>query len=142
MGNFWCVDPANNVELLDLSYGGRDFKVWVKRELSVGEQRSIDTAGFRSLKGFQKSAGGAETEPEIGIDWNRQSFARTATYLTDWSLTDDAGNKMLVSRDAIESLRPAIYKVIEDAITAHVERMAEIRKNEQTGAPSPQAISA
>lgn len=144
MANFWCVDPENNVEEISLSFKGREFKIWVKRELTVGEQRAIDTAGFRSLRGFGRDSKtqDASAEPEIGIDWNRQSFARTATYLTDWTLADEAGNKMVIGRDTIESLRTDIYKVIEDAITEHVAKQAAMRKNDQTGGPSQQAISA
>lgn len=139
MGNFWCVDPVNNVEEIPLSYGGRDFKIFLKRELTVGEQRSIDTSGFRSVAGL---TGKQDAEPEIMVDFKRQSFAKTVAYLVDWTLSDDLGNKMPLGEDSVRSLRPAVYKVIEDAVKAHVERTDAIRGNAETGASSPQQMLA
>jgi hypothetical protein len=154
VGNFWTVDPTSNVDQIDLSYGGRDFTIWVRRDLTVGETRLVETAGFRKLTGIgnrakatqaaaQKSAMTPEDDGmEIAIDWKLQSFARTATYLTDWTLADDAGNKLPLTRDTVESLRPEVYKVVEDAINEHVEARAKIRKNEQTGGEASRQISA
>lgn len=142
MGNFWCVDPASNTEVLTLSYAGHEFKITVLRELTVGEQRAIETAGFHRMTMGGRRSQNQDDGAAIAVDWNKQSFARTLTYLKDWTLTDDKGNKLPISRDMIESLKTPVYEVIDAAITKHVEAMEELRKNAQTGDASQLPTSA
>ena len=149
MANFWCVEPTpENVDVLELAYGGRDFKLWVKKELTIGEQRAVETAGFsRVSTGAKRGPVKAEDDDDAGVDvkvdWKKQSFMRTLVYVTDWTLTDEAGNKMPITREVIETLRPAVFDVIEKALNAHVERVKAVQGNgPQAGASAPQQMSA
>lgn len=126
MGSKWTVAPATvRVELEIL---GEPCWLTLKRELSIGEQRRANTAGFRGMTGFGKDAEGEAKETEIGIDWRGQTFARTMEWLVDWSLTDDEGNKLKVSRPVVEALRQDVYGPIEQAINAHVEALEKEKK--------------
>ena len=141
--NFWCVTPETDEVTIEVA--GHQAKLWLKRELTVGEQREVDTAGFRSVGGLgggRQRAGGPASEPEIMVDWKAQSFARTLAYVADWDMTDGKGNKLKIARATIESLRQSVHEAIEVAISAHIERQEALRKNVQSGESLPPAISA
>lgn len=136
MGSMWIVAPeTDRYELTAAGIG--DFWIVIKRELNVGEQKRLTTAGFRSMTGFGRQEPTAVGEPpretELVIDWKQQTFVRTETYLVDWSLADDAGNKLAI-RDTLQLLRQPAYDAIEAAINAHVARR-EKEKNVPAGAP-------
>lgn len=139
MGSIWTVQP--DTRRLDLVYVDPDgnshpFWVKVKRRLTVGETRRMQTAGFG---GMRQAAG--TTDAEVSVDWQSMSFARADVYVTDWSLEDDKQTKLPVKRETIEALHPDVFKLIEDAITKHVEEMAA-EKNSGAGGTRPSAISA
>ena len=140
MGNFWCVTPET--DRLELEALGRPFWIDVVRELTVGEQRQVDTGGFRG--GVQGAEGqrAADRQTEIAIDWKAQSFARSEVYIKDWSLADDKGNKLPIKRATIEALRQPVFQAIEDGLTKHIETQAALRKNAPSGDAGPRAISA
>ena len=141
MASMWCVDPER--DRLDLEALGHPFWIDVKRELTVGEQRKVETAGFRGVvQGAETRRPGEAASTEIAIDWRTQSFARTEVYLLDWSLADDKGNKLKISRDVVESLKQPVYAAIETGITAHVEAQAALIKNDPSSGSGPRAISA
>ena len=128
--------PADTVkvELQWVDQDGNTQPFWIKlvRELSTGAARKVTTAGWTGMRA------GPKDEPEIAIDWQRQSFARTEAYLKDWSLTDDDSKKLPITRESIEWLRQDVYAVIEAAITAHVEAMADQKKvPSSTAEPEP-----
>lgn len=133
-GNIFTIRPEEKT--IDLEWpdapGGVPVKFWikVKKRLTVGEDRRIQTAGWKGVANFGggRDAKGEERSPEINIDWRAQSFARTEVYLTDWSLEDDEHVKLPLTLDTIESLDPSIFSIIERAITAHVESLAEEKK--------------
>lgn len=145
MGSVWCVTPED--VQVDLVYAGPDgsrnsFWIKVKRQLTVGEERRVMTAGWRGLKQGAKPRPGEEAEgAEIAIDWRLQSLARTEVYLTDWSLTDDKNNKLAHDRETIESLHPDVFALIEGAINDRV-KAAEAEKKATPGSAAPLAISA
>lgn len=145
MGNKWFVKPE--VTRLDSECDGEPFWIEVKNNLTIGEKRRLETAGFRGMSGMvdakQIRPGDAPRSPEIGIDWRAMSFARTETWLTDWSLADDHDNKIPLTnkREVLEALRPEVYEAIENAISKHVDAQAEAKKP-KAGSLSPSAISA
>jgi hypothetical protein len=142
----WCVSA--DADEIPVQLPGPDgalyeHKLWLKRELSVGEQRDVETSGFRSVRGFtpDKARPGEAADPSIQIDWRAQSFARAVAYLTNWTLADENGNKLPVARATVEALRPPVFDAIEAAINAHVEARPEAR-GKATGGPSPRATLA
>jgi hypothetical protein len=139
-GNFWTVAPKT--EWVEFELDGRKGKLELKLELTVGEQRDVDTAGFKSVGNLGARKDDERSNPEIGVDWKAQSFARTLAYLVDWDLADDYNNKIKVSKATVESLRQPVYAALESAINAHVERQESLRKNDRAGEPQSPAISA
>ena len=129
MASKWTVAPETDE--YDVTALGETFKVWFKRRLSVGERKRIDAGGFRGMTGFAKKGETEERETEIGIDWQRQAFARMFGYLTDWTHADDKGNKLKIE-DTLLNLRQEVFDAIEAKLNAHVERL-EKEKNAQAG---------
>lgn len=141
--SIWTVKPQDTtVDCEWVAADGATHKFWIKlkKRLTVGEDRRIQTAGWKGVANFGggKNAKGEDTSPEINIDWQKQSLARTEVYLNDWSLEDDDHVKLPLTRDTIEALDPDLFKVIEAAITTHVEAVAQ-EKKATTGAEKPSA---
>ncbi len=137
--NLWTVKPEDVQIELEHPENGTKFWIKVKKYLTVGETRRVSTAGWRSMSSAKKEAG--DTTPaatEIQIDWRAQTFARTEAYLIAWSLTNDG---VPMTRDGIESLDPAVYEVIENAISAHVEAM-DLEKKARRGSSEPRVTLA
>lgn len=142
MGNFWTVSTDVDEVAFEVTIGGatKTGKLWLKRQLSVGESRDVSTAGFRAVGGLGDRR--READPEIRVDWKAQSFARSLAYITDWDLTDDKGNKLQINQATIQAFRPEVHDAIEDAITGHVERQEALRKNVPAGESASPATSA
>ena len=141
--SIWTVRPSTvTKELVYVDGEGNrhQFSIDVVRQLTVGESRRVMMAGWRGVRQGKAVAGEEPQGTEIQIDWRQQSFARTETYLKGWSLTDDAGKKLPIARDVLESLHPDVYTLIEDAISAHVES-SEQEKKAKSGEPSPSTTS-
>ncbi len=137
MANKWTVAPQTVRKDLEDPRDGEKFWISIKKLLTVGEDKSVKTAGLRGVSGMGGAAKpGEEREMSMQVDWKRQSFARTESYLVDWSLATSEGVKLKVQRDVIESLDPEVYDVIEAAITKHVEEMDE-EKKARTGELKP-----
>ena len=142
MSNFWCVEPDSEKVDIELTRKGKtkQASLWFKCELTVGEQRAVDTSALKTMSNITGKRG-QEANPEIAIDWKGQGFSRMLAYLTDWNLTDDGGNKLPLVRATIENFNEDVFAVIEEALNGHVERMNE-RKNSQAGESKSPAISA
>ena len=141
MGSIWTVNPSDD-ERVDLVWDGaqggpKAFWVRLKRELTVGEDRQVKTAGWKSVGGVGKGTG----EQEIRIDWKVTGLVRTFMYLTDWSLTDEKDRKLAISLEVLESLHTEVFDLIEQAITVHVEAQAAKKKG-TGGTPPPSTTSA
>lgn len=144
MGSIWCVKPEDKT-IPDLKFTDEDgvehtFWIKVKKRLNVGEKRHVETAGFGGFKQGKPEPGKAQ-ETEITVNWQSQSFARTAAYLLDWSLTDDKQNKLPCTREVIESLHPDVFAVMETAINEHIQKMTD-EKKVTAGSSAPSAMSA
>lgn len=126
----WFVNPETTV--LQLA-GGQWIEV--KNRLTVGEER----AAFQQIVGEVNSATGYR-KPNVEM----LGLAEVATYLVGWSLTHN-GSPVKIDTDglkiaALKSLRPDRYKVIEEAIEAHVTAMdaaLEKEKNAMAGENGP-----
>lgn len=120
----WGVAPETvKVELTYHRYeDGQDYPFWIriKKLLNIGEKRGAMTRGFHSLSGSGDTA-------EIGVDWEKQSFARTAAYLAAWNLEDDGAPRPL-DLEHIKTLHEDVYTLIENAINAHVAAQDDEKK--------------
>lgn len=141
MASIWTVPPETT--RVDAEWQGNTFWLDVKRQLTEGERRRVTMAGFKGMSGFgQPPARVGDTAPatSLDIDWVGQSFTRTLTWVVDWSLLDDKGNKLALKRDTLEALHPGVYEAIEAALNAHVEA-AEQEKKAPAGGRKLKAIS-
>ena len=126
MSNPWFVEPEEKkIELVwEDGDTSREFWIMVKHRLTIGEAR-------RMMKSISKVASRLKTQtreaeqPEAQFDWTEYSFARAITYLTDWSLADDKGNKLPVTRPNIEALNQGVFEIIDRAIDQHDTSVAE-----------------
>ena len=127
--SIWTVEPET--ERLELTYRYRneageqqDVPFWldVKKFLTVGEQRRLETAGFGSVEARQRRSDEAAL---MTIDWQRMSFAQAEIYIVDWSLKDEREVKLPITRETIESLAKPVFTLIDEALKAHVEAMEE-----------------
>lgn len=142
MGSIWTVAP--DTVRVDGSWQDHAFWLEVKRELTEGERRRVTMAGFKGMSGFgdrTPTRAGETKATSLDIDWVGQSYVRTLTWVVDWSLTDDKGNKLALTRDTLEALHPDVYDALEGVINAHVEAQAQ-EKKAPGGKLRPKAISA
>lgn len=131
MANPWTVAPE--VVTLNLTWqdpGGvsRDFWIKIKKFLTVGEERVVQTAGWKGVSGVGQGEDNAAAE--IRIDWKATSFARALAYLIDWSLESDPDKhvRMPLNASSLQSLHGEVFELIENAITAHVKAMDDEKK--------------
>jgi len=87
--------------------------VEVRDEISIGEERRV-FAG--AVKGQTTTKDG---EPRMEYDAEKVSFGTTALHIVDWSL------KRKFSADALKALKSPIYKAIDEAVQAHIDRVKE-----------------
>lgn len=127
MSNRWFASVATDE--VEIQIDGEPVKLWLKQELSEGEGRAVETAGFEAVSGFGRRGHAEEANPEIRVNWERQSFQRSLAYLHDWSLADDANNKIKITLDTLKSLRRSVYASIETAINEHIERRKAVQGN-------------
>jgi hypothetical protein len=134
--NQWSVQPEDvRVELI-WTFNGTERPLWIqlKKYLTVGENKrmlkSISNVTSKiGVRGEQSSV------PEARFEWTDYSFARCQAYLLDWSLSDDDGNKMEITRDTLESLHQEVFDLIDNAIDKHETTMvnAASKKKAATG---------
>lgn len=141
MGAIWTVAPET--VRLEGEWNGHAFWVEVKRQLTDGEKRRVQMAGFKGMSGFATGPqrAGEKRDTSLEIDWAAQSYTRTLTWLVDWSLADDKAAKLPLTRDTLEALHPDVYTAIETVLNAHVEAR-EQEKKAPVGKPRPKVISA
>jgi hypothetical protein len=141
MGSIWTVAPET--VRVECEWNGHAFWLEVKRELTEGERRRVQMAGFKGMSGFGTTPQrpGEKRDTTMEIDWLAQSYTRTLTWVVDWSLADEKAVKLALTRDTLEALHPDVYGAIETALNAHVEQQ-EQEKKRPAGKAKPKAISA
>jgi len=117
---------------LDLSDG--DW-VLIRTELTYGQQRRLAHSG---LTGIDRAA--AEGE-QLKVDLAAFDIERLVTWLLDWSFVDADGERVVVSREAIEALHPDTAQEIDAALDAYLEGQAAKKAPERPGAPRRAATS-
>jgi hypothetical protein len=82
--SIWTIRPET--ETIDLQFVAPDgathpFTITVKKRLTVGEQRRVQTAGFRGIKTARSNAipgqPAEEASTEISVDWPTSSRGRS-----------------------------------------------------------------
>ena len=107
--------------------------VLVRAELTYGQQRRLAGAG---LTGIDASASGRASG--LKVDLAAFDLERIATWVMDWSLRDGDGDRVTVSREAIEALHPDTAGEINAALDAHIEALeAKKAPPARTAAPGP-----
>lgn len=117
----WFVDPTATVRIvLDEDDG---FWIEVKKELSLSEETALASAmvGDMTLTGGGKSGKGQPAKGAMPIDMRKYQIERFATWIVDWSGTDDKGKRVPLSRDAIANLTSDVGTLIDEALDAHIE---------------------
>jgi hypothetical protein len=114
---------------LDLSEG--DW-VLVHAELTYGQQRRLAAA---ALTGIDEAA----TEGRrLRVDLAAYDLERLVTWVMDWSFRDSDGDRVAVSREAIEALHPDTAGELNAALDAHIEGLeAKKGPSSPTAAPGP-----
>ena len=111
----------------------------VKQRLNEGERRAAFARLYQHVNGT-----GYHVNPQM------MGIATVLAYLVDWSLRDDAGRPVTIAgtseedRQAVlDSLDPADFAEIRDAIDAHIEATAAARDAQKKtgGTPAPVATS-
>ena len=118
-------------------YGEMAFWIELKKELSVGDLKKLQSSGFRSMSQPDK-----DKEVELNIDYSALLFMKVRIWLNDWSLVDDKGKVLPRDLDTLKSLREPVFQLIEDAVDRHAEVERNERKNAQSGEPKPLPTSA
>lgn len=135
----WTVQPLT--EKVNFTCLGEQCWIECKLMLSVGEQKAVDTAGFRGMTGFGKVEDEAtgdvkRKETAIDIDWKSQAFARVLAYVLDWSFTDENNNKIPVRPSTVYALIPQVFEAVEQALNKHVEDQ-QAKQGPQAGSVAP-----
>jgi len=107
--------------------------VLVRQELSYGQQRRLAAAGLSGVpQALVDQGAGGEA---LSVDLAAYDLERLTVWLLDWSLADADGERVLVSREAIEALHPDTAAEINRALDAHIEAL-EAKKGPAGAGPS------
>lgn len=99
----------------------------VKKYLTAGEKKALEGAGLVAIKRTSDPAEGAAFE----LDFKRLGLALIEAYAVDWSFVDAKGAPTKPTPENIAALDPDTATELQDAISAHVQRM-EAEKNART----------
>ena len=109
---FRFVPPDTQRVFLDPEKQDPEKDDWIelKKELTVGEKRDMDSAGLGGIDARQdgsdgKAAVDTKQQPDarINVNWSRFSLARTIAYLHDWNAT--LGGKRMVDQSLAQIRR-------------------------------------
>jgi len=107
----------------------------VRQELTYGQQRRLAAAG---LTGIDEAA----TEGQrLRVDLAAYDLERLVVWLLDWSFRDADGDRVEVSRQAIEALHPDTAAEINAALDRHIEANEAKKDPARTGPSRPRATS-
>lgn len=115
--------------------------VLVRQELTYGQQRRLATAGLSGVPPALVERGQGDG---LSVDWAAFDLERLCTWVMDWSFTDEDGDRVTVSREAIEALHPDTAAEINAVLDAHIEALEAKKAPEAPGpsAPGPTSSSA
>jgi hypothetical protein len=91
--------------------------VLVHAELTYGQERRLAAAG---LTGIDAAATDGQ---RLKVDFAAYDIERLCTWVMDWSFRDGDGDRVPVSREAIEALHPDTAAELQAALGAHIEAL-------------------
>jgi hypothetical protein len=109
--------------------------VLVRAELTFAQQRRLAAAG---LTGVDTTATAGD---RLKVDLAAFDIEKLVTWVMDWSFRDGDGDRVTVSREAIEGLTPEAAQEIAAALDAHIEAQAAKKAPGATGPARPAATS-
>ena len=112
--------------------------VLVRQELSYGQQRRLASAGLSGVPQALAEQGQGEA---LSIDLAAYALERLVAWVMDWSFRDADGDRVTVSREAIEALHPDTAAEINAALDAHIEALEGKAAKEPPGLSRPAATS-
>lgn len=104
-------------ETVRIDLGSGDW-IDVKKELTVGEEKRMRTAGVRRVNG----------QAEVDVNWAEMALARVTTYLRGWSAVDEKQRPIPVTAETVQALATEDFEAIDAAIQRHIEAVAEAKK--------------
>lgn len=115
--------------------------VLVRAELTYGQQRRLASAG---LSGVPEALAEQGQGASLSLNLAAYDLERLVVWLLDWSFTDVDGDRVPVSREAIEQLHPDTAAEINAALDAHIEAAAAKKGPAAAGParPAPPSSSA
>lgn len=142
MSSFWTVDPETVKR--EGEWRGKPFWVVLKKQLTAGERLRMQTSGFRRWQAPPAARPGVAPEDEgarIEVDFERMALSRILTYVKEWSLENDKGQRLKIDRDVVETLHPDFIDALNGVINGH-EAELEAEKKATTGGSEPSLKSA
>lgn len=109
--------------------------VLVRAELTYGQQRRLAGAGLSGVPAALAAQGQGES---LSVDLAAYDLERLCTWVLDWSFRDADGDRVVVSREAVEALHPDTAAEINRALDAHIEAL-EAKKAPPGPAAAPGA---
>lgn len=114
-------------------FGGSDYWIDIKQELTAGEARKLAHSGVRRLS---RPVLADESVGELGmeLDLEAAAFTKVALYLVDWNLSGPDGKTVTIAGlgrekwDALRNLKPDVFAEIERAIDEEVQARADAKK--------------
>lgn len=140
MSSFWQVAPETVQR--EGEWRGRKFWVQLAKQLSHGEQMKMHTSAFKSMRRpTTVKPGERDDDARIDVDFGQLAIGRILAYVKDWSLSDDGGKALKVTRETVESLHPELVEAINALINEHEEEIGA-EKKATTGSPGLNTMSA
>lgn len=133
MSSPWTVDPE--VDRYELDYAGRAFWIDLKRELTAGEQKRIESAAIQAYSRKPVEVGKSEDDESrvrVHADLEVAVFRKVHTWLVDWSLADEKHEKLKRDLDTLRALRAGLFSIIERAVDRHQAAVQEREKKVET----------
>lgn len=128
----WFVKPET--VRVDLP-GGQWLEL--KKQLTVGEERKQMAALVKEVR----------ADGRMTPDFEMVGKAEVLAYLVDWSLTGEDGKAVRIDTDArkaaaVDLLHPDKFRVIADAVSAHVKAQGDASEQEKNDQSSGGTASA
>jgi len=125
MGSSWFVEAET--DRLDLTDGNY---LIVKRELNLEEERRVLNRQLKTMT--------LGTMPEL--DPEQVGLTQLFEYVVEWggpAFADKQGRTLPFSESAVSNLHPSKFKIISDALAAHIavqDKRRDAEKNDTTDA--------
>jgi hypothetical protein len=118
---------------LDLS---DDDWIEVRERLTYGQQVTLNASvlvGVQAKSETINAPGGlkdANSEEEVTarLDQARWSIERIMAWVVDWSIIDEDGQRVRLTRDAVRALDPETGEEIQEALNKHIDAMDQLGK--------------